>query len=163
VKVVASFVVAFAALTTAAFADKTFTQAPDVALVSEAGPTVKLSDFKGQVVLVDFWASWCIPCRTSFPAIDALHKELRDRGFTALAVNVDEQRRNADAFLSVRPHTMTVLFDSRGQAAQMFQLKGMPATILIDRAGQIRVTHTGYTAKTIAQYRAEVLALLGES
>lgn len=135
---------------------------PDIGLVNEAGSTVRLPDLRGQVVLLDFWASWCIPCRTSFPAIDALQKELHDRGFTALAINVDEERKSADAFLARRPHTLTVVFDPQGRAAAAFRLQGMPSTVLLDREGTVRVTHMGYTEKTIAQYRAEILALLGE-
>jgi thiol-disulfide isomerase/thioredoxin len=137
--------------------------APDITLTADTGSPIRLSELKGRVALVDFWASWCIPCRTSFPAIDGLQKELRDKGFTVIAVNVDEDRRNAEQFLSTRPHTMTVAFDPRGKAAEAFKLKGMPSSILVDRHGNIRFTHMGYTEKTLAQFRLEVLQLLGES
>src|SRR6185436_3911435 len=72
---------------------------PDLSLSDEGGRTLRLADFRGRVVLLDFWASWCVPCRVSFPAVDALHKELGPRGFAAVAINVDEQRKNADSFL----------------------------------------------------------------
>ena len=158
----------FVAIVLAAFATPTrgalrAIDAPDIALSSETGSTIRLSDLKGQVVLIDFWASWCVPCRVSFPAIDNLQKELGGRGFRALAVNVDEERRSADTFLATRPHVITVMFDPKGRAAEAFQLQGMPSTVLIDRKGSIRFTHMGYTEKTIAQYRAEILALLQES
>jgi thiol-disulfide isomerase/thioredoxin len=139
------------------------TPAPDITLNEDTGSTIRLSDLKGKVTLVDFWASWCIPCRTSFPAIDALQKELADKGLKVIAVNVDEDRRNAEQFLATRPHTMTIAFDPKGRAAEAFKLKGMPSSILIDRSGRIRFSHMGYTEKTLAQYRFEILQLLGES
>lgn len=139
------------------------TPAPDLKITTEAGTTIRLSDLKGKVLLLDFWASWCIPCRVSFPAIDALQKELGDQGLAVVAISVDEHRRNADLFLGQRAHTMTVAFDPRGIAAEAFDLKGMPSTVIIDRHGVIRFTHMGYTAKTLATFRSEVLALLGES
>ena len=151
------------ALATTIVASIPATPAPDLPLAADTGSSIRISDLKGQVALIDFWASWCIPCRTSFPALDALHKELRDKGFTVIAVNVDEDRQKADQFLASRPHTMTIAFDPQGKAADAFKLKGMPSTIVIDRRGNIRFTHMGYTEKTLAQFRAEVLQLLGES
>lgn len=139
------------------------TPAPDVSLAIDTGSPIRLSELRGSVGLIDFWASWCIPCRTSFPAIDALQKEFRDKGFRVVAVNVDEDRRSADQFLVARPHTMTVAFDPQGKAAEAFKLKGMPSTIILDRRGSIRFTHMGYTEKTLAQFRSEILQLLGES
>ena len=138
------------------------TEVPDISFSDEGGRTLRLADFKGRVVLLDFWASWCVPCRVSFPAIDALHKELGARGFSAVAINVDEQRKNADSFLEVRPHTMPVVFDPKGRAAEAFTLQAMPSTLILDRTGRVRFRHMGYTEKTIAQYRAEVLQLLKE-
>src|SRR5690349_10498741 len=136
--------------------------APNITIVSADGGAEHLSDLAGKVVLIDFWASWCIPCRTSFPAVDALQRELGPKGLVVIALNVDEQRKNADAFLAERPHVMRVAFDQKGQAAQAFSLQAMPSAVVIDRGGRIRYTHMGYTEKTVAQYRAEVLELLGE-
>jgi cytochrome c biogenesis protein CcmG/thiol:disulfide interchange protein DsbE len=136
--------------------------APNVTLIDGSGKSARLADLAGNVVLMDFWASWCIPCRTSFPAIDALQRELGPKGLVVVAVNLDEQRKNADAFLAERPHVMRVAFDPKGQAAQAFSLQAMPSAVVIDRSGHIRYTHMGYTDKTVPQYRAEVLELLGE-
>lgn len=135
---------------------------PDVALTDGAGSVHRLSEYKGQVLLIDFWASWCIPCKASFPQLDALHKEFKDKGVTVLAVNLDEQRKAADLFLSTRPHTMPVVFDPAGRAAETFGLKGMPSSVIVDRKGIIRFIHMGYTEKTLAQYRVEIAQLLGE-
>lgn len=157
-----AFAAAILAFSHASIASNEPKPAPDVTLVDDAGRPVRLADLKGHVVLVDFWASWCIPCRTSFPAIDAMQHELGGRGLVVLAVNVDEQRRNAEAFLAARSHTMRIAFDPRGQAAEAFALQAMPSTVVLDKNGRIRFSHMGYTEKTIEQYRAEVLQLLGE-
>jgi cytochrome c biogenesis protein CcmG, thiol:disulfide interchange protein DsbE len=138
------------------------TPAPDVALPDGHGRLVRLSDLKGHVVLVDFWASWCAPCRTSFPKLDALYRELHPRGLDVLAVNVDERQRDADGFLEGHPHAMPVLFDPKGQTPQAFAVRGMPTSVLLDRSGTIRFTHVGYTDKTVDTYREEIDRLLGE-
>jgi thiol-disulfide isomerase/thioredoxin len=137
-------------------------QAPDVALQRADGTTVQLSAYKGNVVLVDFWASWCVPCKASFPALDALYREYQPRGFEVLAVNLDEERRHADTFLSVHPHQMHVFFDPKGAAPVAFGVKGMPTSYLIDRAGAIRFTHMGYSSNVDVSYRQEISQLLAE-
>jgi len=136
--------------------------APDVALQTADGTTVHLADLKGRVVLVDFWASWCVPCKASFPAVDALYREYHARGVDVLAVNVDERRRDADAFLATRSHQMPVAFDPHGAAAEAFGVQGMPSSFLIDRAGIVRFTHMGYSGKIEASYKRELDQLLSE-
>ena len=136
--------------------------APDVSLQTEQGAPVRLSTFKGKIVLVDFWASWCVPCKTSFPALDVLYREFEPRGLVVLAVNLDERRKDADGFLSAHPHTMPVLFDPNGGAPTAFGVKGMPTSFLIDRAGIVRFTHMGYTATIGQQYRREIDQLISE-
>jgi cytochrome c biogenesis protein CcmG/thiol:disulfide interchange protein DsbE len=136
--------------------------APDVALPDAKGVTVRLSAYKGRVVLVDFWASWCPPCKASFPALDRLSHEYEPQGVAVLAINVDEKSRDADSFLSAYPHTMTVLFDPKGESPQAFGVRGMPSSFVIDRTGNIRFTHMGYTANVVEQYRQEIVRLLAE-
>src|SRR5260221_1127281 len=94
--------------------------APNVALQTADGETVLLSAYKGKVVLVDFWASWCVPCKTSFPALDSLYTEYQRRGLEVLAVNLDERRRDAATFLGDHPHHLTVLFDPTGASPVAF-------------------------------------------
>jgi thiol-disulfide isomerase/thioredoxin len=136
---------------------------PDLALTLTDGTTIRTTGLEGKVLLLDFWASWCVPCRRSFPEIDALGRELAPRGLAVLAVNVDEQQKNADAFLAAHPHTMRVALDPRGVAAQAFELQAMPSTVIVDRSGQVRFLHQGYTEKTLGQFRGEVLQLLAEA
>lgn len=135
---------------------------PAITFTAADGRSIGLAELKDKVVLLDFWASWCIPCRKSFPEIDRLAKDLEPKGLAVIAVNVDEQRKNADAFLSQYPHSMTVAFDPQGTAARAFDLQGMPSSVIVDRIGHIRFTHMGYTDKTIGQFRTEVMQLLAE-
>jgi cytochrome c biogenesis protein CcmG/thiol:disulfide interchange protein DsbE len=135
---------------------------PSVLLHRADGTAVRLEDFKGKVVLVDFWASWCVPCRASFPALDALYQRERDRGLEVFAINVDEQRKAADAFLAGRPHVMPVIFDPKGESALAFNVRGMPSSVLIDRTSHIRFTHMGYSTAVFDSYQHEIDLLLSE-
>jgi thiol-disulfide isomerase/thioredoxin len=135
---------------------------PNVAVHAADDSLVSFERFKGQVVLIDFWASWCPPCKTSFPALDALAREFDHRGVQVLAVNVDERRRDADAFLNTHPHSMTVLFDAMGAAPLAFGVRGMPSSFVVDRSGTIRYSHMGYTGDIADQYRRELNTLLSE-
>jgi cytochrome c biogenesis protein CcmG, thiol:disulfide interchange protein DsbE len=126
------------------------------------GSSWALSSFTGKVVLIDFWASWCGPCKKSFPALDELFREYHDRGLEVLAVNVDEDRRDADAFLEGRPHRMPITFDAKGVLPRAFSVEGMPSSFLIDKSGAIRYTHMGYSEKTLASVRDEIEELLRE-
>ncbi len=137
--------------------------APDIQLRTARGTTVRLSDLKGKVVLVDFWASWCRPCVRSFPAIDGLYRKFRGRGLEVLAVNMDQQRRDADAFLSKAPHAMRIFFDADGNALSAFGLAGIPSLVLIDRLGSVRFVHAGYSDKIGDEARPEIETLLSEA
>ena len=136
---------------------------PALTFTTLDGNPIRSLDLKGRVVLLDFWASWCVPCRKSFPEVDRLSKDFDSKGLTVIAVNVDEERKNADVFLPQFPHSMTVAFDSKGLAARAFDLQGMPSSLIIDRLGRVRFTHMGYTDKTIGQFRTEVAQLLAEA
>jgi thiol-disulfide isomerase/thioredoxin len=135
---------------------------PSVEVSTADGATVNLSGYKGRIVLIDFWASWCPPCKTSFPALDVLYREYRDRGVEVLAVNLDERRHDAETFLAAHPHRLTVLYDSKGVSPQAFGVKGMPSSFIVDRGGNIRFTHMGYSGDVDARYRQEITQLLSE-
>lgn len=137
-------------------------ETPNVSVHTGDGTTVRLADYKGKVVLIDFWASWCPPCKASFPALDAIYREFQGKGLQVLAVNVDERQHDAETFLAAHPHRLTVLFDPKGVAPEAFGVKGMPSSFLIDRAGTIRFTHMGYTGNVDASYRQEISQLLSE-
>ncbi|MEO8361161.1 MAG: TlpA disulfide reductase family protein [Vicinamibacteria bacterium] len=136
--------------------------APDFSLKDAAGQVHTLAEFKGRVLVVDFWASWCGPCKTSFPALDALQEEFQGEGLQVLAINVDENAKDAHAFLAGRTPSLTVLFDSKGKSPLDFKVEGMPSSFLIDREGNLRFQHMGFNAKSKAEFRQQISLLLKE-
>jgi thiol-disulfide isomerase/thioredoxin len=137
-------------------------RAPNVEMRDARGRRVRLADFTGKVVLVDLWASWCAPCKVTFPALDALYREYRSGGVEMIAVNLDERRKDAEAFLKAYPHEMLVTFDPRAQVLRAFGAPGIPSSYLIDREGVIRFTHLGLTDDAHAKIRDELDALIAE-
>lgn len=135
--------------------------APDLLLTTATGQH-KLSDYQGQVVYLDFWASWCKPCQRSFPWMNAMQQKYAGRGFTVLAINVDTDRKLADQFLSMLPATFPVAFDPEGTAPALYKVPGMPTSYLIDHTGQLRLAHQGFHIQKQDQYEQEIVALLEE-
>lgn len=119
-----------------------------------------LSDFRGQVVYLDFWASWCGPCRLSLPALDELYRELGPKGFTVLAVNVDAYRDEATDFLASYPVDYPVLRDDDRALPKKFGVKGMPTAFLIDQQGQLVGVHEGFRKGDADKLRRKVMRLL---
>ena len=128
-----------------------------------AGTPFSLGDLEGKVVYLDFWASWCGPCRMSFPRLEQLRQELGPLGFEVFAINVDEFETDATNFLSEIPVTYPLLYDGGGTAPQRYGILGMPTAYLIDREGQVRLIHQGFRKNDEVQLRAQILELLGES
>ena len=124
------------------------------------GARVSLDAQKGKVVFVDFWASWCGPCRQSLPLYDKLNAELAQQPFTLLAVNLDEDDDAANGFLKEHPVHYTVLRDPAGDVPKAFGLVGMPTSYLIDQHGVVRAHHSGFDAKDLDTLRREIHGLL---
>ena len=123
---------------------------------------VSLDQLKGKVIFVDFWASWCGPCRQSLPQYEKLRTELAQEEFAILAINLDEEAADATAFLKQHPVNYTILRDPAGEVPKAFGLVGMPTSYLIDRDGIVRATHTGFTPEDIDKLRGEIHGLLGK-
>jgi thiol-disulfide isomerase/thioredoxin len=137
--------------------------APRVEMRGAHGRQVRLADFKDQVVVVDLWASWCAPCKESFSALDALYREYRSRGVEVIAVNLDERRRDADAFLVIHPHEMLVTFDPTARMLKAFGAPGVPSTYVIDRRGMIRYRDSGRAAENQSDLRRALDLLVTEA
>ena len=118
--------------------------APALSLATAKGDTVALENLRGQVVYVDFWASWCGPCKRSFPWMNELVQRYGDKGLTIVAVNVDKKRDDADRFLAQVPARFTVVYDAPGATPSAWAVKGMPSSYLIDRAGKVVMVEQGF-------------------
>lgn len=132
------------------------------AAASPAEPALDLTSLHGRVVYLDFWASWCGPCRLSFPWMQTLQSTYAPEGLTVVAVNVDHERRAADRFLAQYPVQFAVQFDPEGSLAERYQVHGMPTSVLIDRQGKARYTHIGFRPIDGATYERQVRDLLEE-
>jgi thiol-disulfide isomerase/thioredoxin len=133
--------------------------APDFAFQTDNG-ALRIADQRGKVVYLDYWASWCVPCKQSFPWMNDLHARYRDKGLVVLAVNLDKERAEANRFLASHPAKFTVAYDPDGATARVMALKGMPTSFLIDRNGRIASTHIGFRESGKDKVESEIRALL---
>jgi thiol-disulfide isomerase/thioredoxin len=123
---------------------------------------LSLASLRGNVVYIDFWASWCVPCRLSMPALDALYKRNRARGFAVVGVNKDVSAADAKRFLAKVAVSFPLVSDPQDAAARAFDVKAMPSGYLVDRKGVVRNVHRGFTDETAATLGREIEALLKE-
>ena len=134
--------------------------APAFALPTAAGESVALDKLKGRVVYVDFWASWCGPCRRSFPWLNEMHQKYGARGFTVVGVNVDKRRPDAERFLQQTPATFTIVYDEAGKTPEAYAVKGMPSSYLIDTAGKVVAVESGFRDEQKPVFEERIRALL---
>ena len=136
--------------------------APGFSLSSRAGDTVSLEQLKGQVVMLNFWASWCGPCRAEMPLLEQMYKRYSPLGFTLVGVNVDADTKDAEKWLAATPVTFPVLFDKESKVSQLYDVDAMPSSVFIDRKGNVRYLHRGYKAGDESEYLNQIRALLKE-
>ena len=136
--------------------------APNFTLKSLSGENIKLSELTGNVVLINFWASWCGPCRQEMPFLNAIHNKYKALGFTVLGVNVEEEVANARSFIAERPVDFPILFDSNNKVSELYKVIAMPTTVVIDRDGKLRFLHQGYQSGDEVEYRKMVKILVRE-
>lgn len=123
---------------------------------------IDFSIYKGQVVLIDFWATWCPPCKKSMPFLNGLRNERLKDGFEIIAINVDENSEEAKQFLGSNPVDYKIAFDPKGDCPAKFDVKAMPSSYLVDKTGKIRKVHLGFRNEDQAEIREKVSALLAE-
>lgn len=119
-----------------------------------------LNKHKGEVIYLDFWASWCGPCRKSFPWMNKIAAEYKEQGFSVISVNLDANKALATKFLKEMPASFTVIYDPKGKIAKHFKIQGMPSSMLIGRDGKIKSRHTGFFTNKISVYQKEIEQLL---
>jgi peroxiredoxin len=136
--------------------------APDFTLKSRSGENLRLEDFRGQVVMLNFWASWCGPCRQEMPLMDTIYEQYKDLGFTVLAVNVDENREEAHRFLDKVPVSYPILYDPESRVSEQYNVQAMPTTVMIDRNGKARFVHYGYKPGYEDDYEKQIRQLVRE-
>jgi thiol-disulfide isomerase/thioredoxin len=125
-------------------------------------PALNLDALKGKVVYIDFWASWCGPCRQSFPWMKDMQARYGKDGLAIIAINVDQEKAKADAFLSEFQPDFKVLFDGSGTLATQFKVETMPSSFMLDRNGKPRFRHLGFHEGQRDTYEQEITQLLAE-
>lgn len=136
--------------------------APDFSLRNAAGGNLRLQEQRGQVVLLNFWASWCGPCKQELPQLNRLFERYAPAGFVLLGVNIDEDPRSAQATATRLGLKFPVLMDSDKSVSRLYDMGSMPATVLIDRDGRVRFLHKGYREGMEADYERQIRELVKE-
>lgn len=128
------------------------------------GEKISLSDYKGKVTLVDVWASWCKPCKEEFPFLIELYEKYSDNDFSVLAVNIDEEKVNAEKFLkSLKKEVpFKILFDPESKVPNLYDIQAIPTTYILDKKGVIRYYHLGFMESEKEKYKSEIETLLNE-
>ncbi len=134
---------------------------PNLSLQTKQGG-LHLNELRGQVVYLDFWASWCVPCRKSFPWMNDMHQRYSKDGLKIVAINLDKEVNLAKQFLTEYPANFTVAYDPEGLSAEKFKVQAMPSSYLIDRQGKLHSTHLGFKEKDTAAMEAAIKSLLAK-
>ncbi|MBN8551155.1 MAG: TlpA family protein disulfide reductase [Deltaproteobacteria bacterium] len=133
---------------------------PEFALHSLDQKSTKLSEYRGKVILLDFWASWCGPCKESLPWLQSMQEKYGQRGFQVIAVNVDQNSDDAKSMLKELGVSLLTLLDPAGVTPEMYDLQSMPSSFLIDREGKIRIVHSGFSRSDREPLEHAIVSLL---
>jgi peroxiredoxin len=159
-RALALFIVAALTVGSAQAAPAPSSPAPDFTLRSMNGPNLRLQEQRGKVVLLNFWATWCAPCREEMPHLNRLYEKYRAAGFVLLGVNVDDDPANALGVAGTFGVKFPMLLDTDKQVSKLYDLATMPSTVLIDRDGKVRYLHRGYKPGTELEYDQQIRTLL---
>lgn len=136
--------------------------APNFTLKSLKGSNLKLSEFRGDVVMINFWATWCGPCRQEMPILNDLYLKYRDKGFTLLGINVEDNKTKAARMTQELRVVYPVLFDNTSEVSKQYEVDDMPTTVLVDRDGNMRYLHRGFLPGSEDEYQRQVRELMAE-
>ena len=145
-----------------ALADPTGQPAPQFTLGARSGHDVSLAQYKGNVVMLNFWASWCGPCRQEMPLLESIYEKYNKLGFVLLGVNVEPDSNAANDWLKATPVSFPILYDKESKVSRLYDVEGMPSTVIIDRAGRVRMLHRGYKPGDENEYLDSIRALVRE-
>ena len=153
-----------AVFASAALAASSSGPAPGFSLSGRGGKTIDLNQFKGQVVMINFWATWCVPCRQEMPLLEDMYKKYKPMGFTLVGVNVEPASGDPEAWLSKlpKPVTFPVGFDVDSKVSKLYKVAVMPTTVFVDRKGNVRVMHRGYKPGDEDFYLTQIRSMLKE-
>ena len=148
----------------AALAASSSGPAPAFQLSGRGGKSIDLAQFKGQVVMINFWATWCKPCRDEMPLLEDIYKKYKPMGFTMLGVNVQPESKEAETWLGklAKPVTFPIAFDVDSKVSKLYKVETMPSTVLVDRKGNVRVLHRGYKTGDENFYLTQIRTMLKE-
>jgi len=141
---------------------RTGAPAPAFQLNSNSGKPLSLASLRGQIVLVNFWASWCGPCRKEMPILEQLNRQYRSKGVALVGVNVEPDSAAATNWLKATPVSFPILYDVDSKVSKLYQVEGMPNTVILDRKGNVRYIHRGYSAGAENEYLDQIRALIRE-
>jgi peroxiredoxin len=154
--------IAALAIAVPALAGSASAPAPQFTLTARSGRDVSLAQYHGQVVMINFWASWCGPCRQEMPLLESIYKKYNKLGFTLLGVNVEPDSQAADDWLKATPVTFPILYDKESKVSKLYDVAGMPSTVIIDRSGKLRMLHRGYKPGDENEYLDSIRSLIRE-
>jgi peroxiredoxin len=137
-------------------------RAPDFTLKSLSGKNIKLSELRGRVILVNFWATWCAPCKEELPFFNGLYQKYKGVGLEILGVNIDKVGSNASQMSQSLSLSFPILLDSAGKVSGLYQIRSMPTTFVVGKDGTLRYTHWGFGPSDPTRYESEIRGLLRE-
>ena len=137
-------------------------QAPNFTLESFSGETMSLGEFRGDVVMINFWATWCGPCREEMPILDELYTRYQRAGFQLLGVNIDDEPQRAKDMIAELGVSFPVLFDSSKEVSELYDVQAMPVSVMVDRDGNVRYVHHGYKPGYEDKYLDQIRELIRE-
>jgi peroxiredoxin len=147
---------------TLAVAAKIGDMAPNFTLKADTGKNLRLSEYRGEVVMINFWATWCGPCRQEMPVLNELYQHYRPVGFTLLGVNIDDQSASASKMARRLGVRYPIVFDAQKTVSRLYDINAMPTTVMVDRDGKVRYLHRGYLPGFEKKYQEQIRGLLKE-
>ncbi len=156
------FLLSMCLLASTTMAEEISGPAPNFTLKSRSGENLKLSEYRGEVVMINFWASWCGPCRQEMPLLEQLYTRYSPLGFTILGINVEEDSKLAEKLLEEIPVNFPILFDTENDVSEKYNVVAMPSTIMVDRDGNMRYLHLGYMPGYEVDYEKQIKELIRE-